>query len=87
LKNNDLRTRATAATLEHGLACAAHHRVGELASQEPNKPKVDAIAALLLAAAGIEGFIKEVMDIPEIRALSLKIAKWAATNDMWKPAV
>jgi hypothetical protein len=57
------------------LACDARDRAGDLATREPLRPAGDAIAALLLAAAAIEGFINEVMDFPGIRVASTELAK------------
>ncbi len=57
------------------LACEARDRANDFAARDPVKPANDATAALLLAAAAIEGFINEVMDVRGVRTMPMEIAE------------
>jgi hypothetical protein len=57
------------------LACEARDRARDLAARDPTRSVNDATAALLLAAAAIEGFINEVMDISRLRTMPTEVAE------------
>jgi hypothetical protein len=57
------------------LACQARDRAKGVAVTDPDKPTVDAVAALLLAAAAIEGFINEVVGDRDVRAIPMEVAR------------
>jgi len=57
------------------LACEARDRARDLVTQDPARPATDATTAILLAAAAIEGFINEIMDISYVRPMPTEIAE------------
>ena len=50
-------------------------RAKDFAARDPVTPANDATAALLLAAAAIEGFINEVMEVRSVRTLPMESAE------------